>query len=123
MGLVTILFIITTAWYVFHFIVAYNAKEVNQEKALRKIGYGKTMGLFTMIVAISGQMIGFYSMFHACEERIRQGLEVTPAMIYGAIKVTMIVTIYGVLIYLFSLLLWFVASTLIEKKQAKKISV
>ncbi len=38
-------------------------------------------------------------------------------MIYGAIRVTMIAATYGVLIFLFSMILWFTASIIIEKNQ------
>ena len=83
---------------------------------LRRFGYGKSMGLFTLVTGIVGQMIGLYSMFSAIEEVSAKGEEVIPSLVFGGIKVTMIVTIYGMLIYLFSLLLWFLSSTLIEKK-------
>lgn len=116
MGILTILLIITAAWIIYHFIIAYNSKQTNQEKLLRKIGYGKSMGLFTMFVGIVGQMVGLYNMFSAIEEAIEKAIEVTPKMIYGAIKVTMISTFYGILIYLFSIMLWFIASLIIEKK-------
>ncbi|MCB2197092.1 MAG: hypothetical protein KQH79_14620 [Bacteroidetes bacterium] len=116
MAILTVLFIITTAWIIYHFIVAYKSKETKPEKLLRKIGYGKSMGLFTMIVGITGQMSGFFCMFSSIEEAIQRGEEVIPELVYGGIKVTMIVTIYGLFIYLFSLLLWFIASILIEKK-------
>lgn len=117
MGLVSILFIITTAWFIYHFVNAYTSKNTNPDKAIRKLGYGKTLGLFTLIVGITGQMIGFISMFQAIEDGVAKGLEITPVMIYGAIKVTMIVTVYGLLIYLLSLLMWFVSTTILEKKQ------
>jgi hypothetical protein len=74
------------------------------------------MGLFAMIVGISGQMVGFYAMFSAIEDAIEKGMDVNPVMVFGGIKVTMIVTVYGILIYLLSLLLWFVASIIIDKK-------
>lgn len=122
MGLVSILFIITTAWFIYHFVVFYTKKEINLPKTLRKLSYGKTFGLFTLIVGIVGQMIGFLAMFEAIEGAVAKGMEIKPIMVYGAIKVTMIVTVYGLLIYLFSLLLWFVSSTIIEKK-AEKLSV
>jgi len=79
-------------------------------------GYGKSMGLFALITGIIGQMIGLYSMFSAIEDTVIKGNEVIPELVFGGIRVTMIVTIYGMLIFLFSLLLHFVASMLIEKK-------
>ncbi|MFO8233924.1 MAG: MotA/TolQ/ExbB proton channel family protein [Bacteroidales bacterium] len=116
MGILTVLFVITTAWIVYHFILAYYSKQTNREKMLRRIEYGKSLGLFSMVTGIVGQMIGLYSMFSAIEGAIKNGEEIIPALVFGGIKVTMIVTIYGMLIYLFSLLLWFVANTLIEKR-------
>ena len=116
MGILTVLFVITTAWIVYHFIVAYYSKQTNTEKMLRRIEFGKSMGLFSLITGIVGQMIGLYGMFSAIEGVTKNGEEVIPELVFGGIKVTMIVTIYGLLIYLFSILLWFVANMLIERK-------
>lgn len=116
MGILTILLIITTAWFIYHFIISYSSKKMNQKKLLRMFGVGKSMGLFTMITGILGQMSGFYNMFLSIEQAIGKGMEVSPVLVYGAIKVTMICTIYGILIYLFSVILWFIASVTIEKR-------
>jgi len=120
MAILTILLIITAAWIIYHFIIAYNSKPPNQEKLLRKIGYGKLMGLLALITGIFGQMIGLYIMFSVIEGVYIRGEEVKPELVFGAIKVTMIVTIYGLLIYLLALVLWFVASLMIEKKFNQK---
>ena len=117
MGILTILLIITTAWIIFQFVVAYRSKETNLVKSLRMIGYGKTLGLFALVTGILGQLIGFTAMFDAIGSAMAAGEEVNPILVYGGIKVTMIVTIYGILIYLFSLLLWFIASSILEKKR------
>jgi len=123
MGLLTILLVITTAWIIYHFIVAYSSKNTDKVTLLRKLGYGKSMGLFALTTGILGQLIGFSAMFGSIEELMATGGELKPIMVFGAIRVTMIVTMYGILIYLFSLLLWFIASMLIEKKQANQDSV
>jgi hypothetical protein len=112
MGTLTVLFVITTAWIIYHFVSGYNSKQANKEKTLKMIEYGKSMGLFTMIVGFLGQMVGFVSMFEAIE----QAADINPNMVFGGIKVTMICPIYGMLIFLFTLLLWFSARMLIEKK-------
>ena len=116
MSLVSILFIITTVWIIYQFVAAYNSEQANLEKALRKLGYGKAMGLFAMITGCIGQMIGLRAMFDVIETVLKQGEQVKQELIFEAIGVTMIVTIYGTLVYLFSLLLWFVASIILEKK-------
>jgi hypothetical protein len=123
MSVLTILLVITTAWIIYHFIVAYSSKQTDKAVFLRKLGYGKMIGLFSLTTGVLGQMIGFSAMFSIIEARTKQGLGIRPEIVFEGIKATMIVTIYGILIYLFSLMLWFVATMLIEKKQAKQISV
>lgn len=116
MSVLTILLIITTAWFIYHFIVSYQSNRINQEKLLRLFSYGKSIGLFSLIIGITGQMVGLTAMFSAIEEAVLRGKEIIPALVFGGIKVTMICTVYGILIYLFSLLLWLVASIMTEKK-------
>lgn len=116
MSALTILLVIATAWIIYHFVIAYSTKQANKETYLRKLGYGKMIGLFALITGLLGQMVGLYAMFDAIEQIAQKGEEIIPALVFGGIRVTMIVTFYGLLIYLFSLVLWFVASVMIEKK-------
>ena len=112
MGILTILLIITTAWIIYHFIIGYNSKQANHEKFLRRIAYGNSMGLFALVTGIFGQMIGLTYMFSSIVDVV----EVIPSMIFRGVNVTMICPIYGTLIYLFSLVLVFVASLILKKK-------
>lgn len=112
MGALTVLFVISTAWIVYHFLRGYYSKQAKQETTLKMLEYGKSMGLFTLIVGFLGQMMGFVAMFDAIE----LAADINPNMVFGGIKVTMICPMYGMLIYLFTLLIWFVASLFIEKK-------
>jgi len=116
MWVLTILLIMTIAWVIYHFIVVYSSKKADNAVFLRKLEYGKSMGLFAMVTGILGQMFGFSGFFMALKEGAVRSINYTPEVIFGALKTTMIVTIYGSLIYLLSLLLWFVAKILIEKK-------
>ena len=56
-------------------------------------------GLLALIIGILGQLIGLYSAFITIEATGG----VSQSMLAGGIKVSMITTIYGLLIYLFSL--------------------
>jgi len=76
----------------------------NYEKLRSKIGYIKSVGLFAMIVGILGQLMGLFQAFQAIE---KMG-DVSPALLAGGIKVSMITTLYGIIIYAISLLIWFV---------------
>ncbi len=112
MSTLTILLIIMVAWIAYYFITGFVSQQITTEKALRKLGYGRSIGLFAMITGILGQLIGFYQAFSAIE---RAG-DISPALIYGGVKVSLITTLYGIFIFLFSMLLWFVASNILEKK-------
>ena len=116
MGVLTILLIITTAWIIYHFVLGYCSKQANHKKFLRRIETGKSLGLFTLIVGIAGQMNGLYAMLSAIEDEFAKGMEVNPALVFEGIRVTMICTIYGLLIYLLSFVLWFISRLLIERK-------
>ena len=70
--------------------------------ASRKISYVKSIGLFGLVVGVLGQMIGLYSAFQAIE---MMG-DVSPALLAGGLKVSMITTLYGMLIYMISFLIW-----------------
>lgn len=119
MGFLTIILIVLTAWFIYQFLVAYRSKLANAEKSLRMLAYGKTLGLFAMITGFLGQLIGFIGMFDALELAAGAGKEIQPELVFGAIKVSMICTIYGILIYLFSISLWFVSTSIIEKRMTK----
>ena len=120
MWVLTLLLIITVAWIIYHFILAYSSKQTDKADLLRKLAYGKSIGLFALVTGFLGQMFGFCGMFDAIETFTGSGKAISHQMIFGALKTTVIVTIYGSLIYLLSLFLWFSASIMIEKKQAYK---
>lgn len=116
MAILTIIFLIMIAWFIYHFIVNSGSKNTDKEKLLHMFGYGKTIGLIALIIGVIGQMNGLYAMFLAIEQAVQNGKEVVPELVFGGIKVTMICTIYGLLIFLLSIILWFVAGIKIEKK-------
>ncbi|MBE0650681.1 MAG: MotA/TolQ/ExbB proton channel family protein [Bacteroidales bacterium] len=112
MGLLTILLVVMVAWIVYHFVVAYSGKKMSIEKALRKIGYGRSIGLFALVTGFLGQLVGLTMAMNV----ISKMGGVSPGILAEGIGVTMICVIYGIFIYLFSLLLWFIASNILERK-------
>ncbi|MGQ1910662.1 MotA/TolQ/ExbB proton channel family protein [Marinifilum sp. RC60d5] len=111
MGILSLLLIVMVSWIAYHFIGVLFSNNTNFEKVLRKISYGKSIGLFAMIFGILGQLIGLYQAFSVIE----QAGSISPNLIYGGIKVSMIPTLYGIIIFLISLLLYFISSVIIEK--------
>jgi hypothetical protein len=61
------------------------------------------LGIFSAVFGIFGQCIGLFMAFMAIEE----AGDISPAMIFGGLKVSMITTLYGLLIFLVSFLIWF----------------
>lgn len=115
MSILTVLLVIMIAWIFYHFIAGYYSQQTIREKVLRKLGYGKSIGLFAMITGIFVQLIGFYKAFSVIEK----AGDISSGLLYGGIKKSMITTLYGIFIYLFSLIFWFAASIIIERKLEK----
>ena len=103
MGLLTLLFLAMLAWFVVQLLAIRKGDYPDAQGALRQLSYGKSIGLFAMITGILGQLIGLYQAFQAIEG----AGDVSPAMVMGGLKVSMITTLYGIIIYLISLLIWF----------------
>ena len=112
MSILTLLFVAIIAWYIYHFSL-FMTNSRDSEYTLHKLNYGRSIGLFSMITGILGQLIGLYSAFSA----IQKAGDISPALVYAGIKVSMITTLYGIFIYLFSILLWFLLSIHIEKRK------
>jgi hypothetical protein len=122
MWVLTILLTVTIAWIIYHFILGYCFKQTDKVISLRKLSYGKSMGLFALITGILGQIFGFSVFFSLLEEGAAKSIDYAPSAIFRGLEATIIVTIYGILIYLLSILLWLIASTLIKKKLENQYS-
>jgi hypothetical protein len=92
MGILTALLIVLVAWTVYHFLPVFFKKEKNFAKTRSQLKQIKTIGTFALITSVA------------------------PALLMGGLKVSMITTIYGILIFLFSLLIWFIADLIVSKK-------
>lgn len=66
-----------------------------------KVAMIQKAGLLAAVTGILGQLIGLFSAFEA----IQQMGSVSPAMLAGGLKVSMITTMYGVFIYVIALLI------------------
>lgn len=60
------------------------------------------MGLFSLVFGILGQFLGLYQMLSYVES----AGDIAPYLIYGGLKVTMISTLYGIIIFLISYIVW-----------------
>ena len=112
MGILTAILIIMVAWTVYHLIPVISQKEVNISKSKSKLKHIKTIGTFGLVTGILGQLIGLYQAFDVLE---KMG-NVSQSLLAGGLKVSMITNLYGIFIFLFSLILWFISDFIITKK-------
>jgi len=75
-----------------------------QEKNIDNLNLIKSIGLFAMVTGILGQLMGLFQAFSFIE----QMGTVSPAILVAGVKVSMITTLYGILIYLISYSIWLV---------------
>lgn len=74
-------------------------RNLNNQSGNYNGGRIKSFGLLALIIGIFGQLIGLYAGF----ETIEASGDVSQSMLAGGIKVSMITTMYGMFIFLCSL--------------------
>ena len=112
MSILTLLFILMVAWAIYQALPVFRNEELIFGKVKMRLKHIRSIGLFAMVFGILGQLIGLYEAFSAIE---RAG-DISPGLVYSGLKVSMITTLYGIFIYLISLILWFVLDYLLSKK-------
>jgi hypothetical protein len=112
MGVLSLVLISMIVWALYHILPVLANKKVNIKSKRQKLMHIKTIGTFGLATGILGQLVGLYAAFSAVE----QAGSVAPAILMGGLKVSMITTIYGVLIFLISLLLWWLLDFLLSGK-------
>jgi len=114
MSILSILLVIVVAVSVYFAVTIANGKASEKANFKQQLRYVKSLGLFTMITGILGQLIGLFSAFTAIEA----AGDVSPAMLAGGLKVSMITSLTGIVIYLISIIIWFLLDLYYQKKLA-----
>lgn len=112
MGILTILFVLMLAYSVISTISIINKGGDDPVKVRSRLPHIKAIGLFALITGILGQLIGLYDAFAAIE----RAMDISPPIMAGGLKVSMITTMYGMVIYLISILIWVVLDLWASKK-------
>jgi len=111
MSFLTILLVVIVAVSVYFAIVIANGKAKDKTNFIHQLKYVKSIGLFTMITGVLGQLIGLFMAFTAIEA----AQDISPAILAGGLKVSMITTLTGTFIYLISILIWFLLDLWYQK--------
>ena len=115
MSILTILLVIVVAVSVYFAVTIAGGKASEKANFKQQLRYVKSLGLFTMITGILGQLIGLFSAFTAIEA----AGDVSPAMLAGGLKISMITSLTGIVIYLISIIIWFLLDLWFHKNSAK----
>jgi biopolymer transport protein ExbB/TolQ len=114
MSILTILLVIMVAVSVYYAVLIASGKSKEKVNFRHQLSYVKSIGLFTMITGILGQLIGLFMAFTAIEA----AQDISPALLAGGLKVSMITTVTGMVIYLLSILIWFLLDLWHQKSAA-----
>lgn len=98
MGILTIILIALIATAVYSFI-----RIKRDGSGPQSVSLVKEIGIFGFVFGIFGQFLGLYQAFTAIEA----AGDVSPALLAGGLKVSMITTLYGMIIFVIAWLLYF----------------
>ena len=102
MGILTILLFIVIVLSVYFLYLIIRKEYKSLDLTLKKLKFIKTTGIYALVTGILGQLIGLYSAF----TQIEAAREISPVILAGGLKISMITTIYGMIIFLISYLFW-----------------
>lgn len=103
MGMLSIVFLIILALAVVIGVAVFVTKTEDKNKLSGKLGYIKSLGLFAFVLGMLGQFIGLFDAFKAIES----GMDITPQLLAGGLRVSSITSIYGMIIFIVAYLIWF----------------
>jgi len=112
MGILSIVFLAVLVIAVVNGAHLVGNKSTSNDLRFLRTGYIKTLGLFALVLGMLGQFIGLFSAL----DIISSGMEISPAIMAQGVKVSMITSVYGMIIFLVAYLLWFVLKSLAAKK-------
>lgn len=108
MGMLSIVFLVILV------VTVLAGKSALGNSAIEKswLDYIKSLGLFAFVLGMFGQFLGLFQAFKI----IGSGMEISPAMMASGVKVSMVTSIYGMIIFLIAYLLWFILNALEARK-------
>ena len=102
MGTLSVLFLVILSLSVFALSLAIKSTAGNKDKIKNLTGYIKSVALFTLVFGIFSQVLGLVDIF---DYLANTNSEIAPAILSKGIKITCWSTIYGIIIYLVSILI------------------
>ena len=102
LSILTLTLITLIVWAIYYGLPVVRKQTYLLPKAKAKIKHLKSIGLFALIMGVLHQLTSLYSIYSAIEE----AADINMSIVLSALKISMIPLIYGLIIYLISLLIW-----------------
>jgi len=112
MGILTIVFFIILAIAVYYLVIILRRDFKDIDEARKKLKYIKSLGLFAFVTGILGQLLGLFNALSAIEK----AMDISPVIMAGGLKISMIPPIYGILIFLVSYIFWIILDYIASKR-------
>lgn len=112
MGVLTLILIILFVWFIYNSISISKSIQ-NRKQYSDKLKHLKSIGLFALVIGVLHQLIAWHNILY----EIEQAGDITPGLVISALKTTMIPLIYGLSIFLLSLILWAIGNLLNNYKK------
>lgn len=113
MGTLTLMLLGITGLVLVHAVRLFMGRHKQGKPGIRKIRCIRSMGLLALITGLLGQLIGLFSAFRAFELGT---VKASPSLVAEGFKVSMITAVYGGLIFVFSMLVWWIMRRIIINK-------
>lgn len=102
MGTLSLLFLIILSMAVLAYAKAFRSTSGQGDQIVNLSGHIKSVALFTLVIAIFFQILGLVDVF---DYLAHQDSQVAAPILAGGIKITFWSTIYGIIIFLVSMLI------------------
>ncbi len=112
MGILTILLFVVVIVSIYFLYVIVRKEYKDLDMTLKRLKLIKATGTFALVTGILGQLIGLYMAFSV----IQKAGSVSSELLAGGLRISMITTLYGMIIFLISYLLWTLNYYLATKK-------
>ena len=116
MGMLTLVFLVILVIAVVKGVPLLANKSTLNDHVNKQFGIIKSLGLFAFVLGMLGQFLGLFQAF----DIISSGMEISPAIMAQGVKVSMVTSIYGMIIFLVAYLLWFLLKSLAARKNQVK---
>ncbi|MDX2414666.1 MAG: MotA/TolQ/ExbB proton channel family protein [Bacteroidales bacterium] len=113
MGILTSLLFIVLAIGIYNLILISKKDYKDISETRKKLKYIKSLGLFALVAGFLGQLTGLYQALGMIEE----AGDISPGLLAGGLKISMITPLYGMLILLVSYALWLILDLMASRSQ------